>query len=175
MTNQLVISALGEDKPGIVKTVSKNILDCGGNIAESHMSVLGGEFALMILVTGEENVLTSIESRLSTLQDTLGLTVIAKRTRKSLTPKDGRPYKIEIISMDHPGIVHNVTDYLAQHNINVEELETDSYAAPHTGTPMFSLNIQIAIPGSMNVSEFRKNFSRFCDDLNLDVMFEAHR
>lgn len=175
MMKQLVVSALGEDKPGIVKSLAKYILDCAGNIAESHMSVLGGEFALMMLVTGDEETLDKIESGLSNISDSLGLTLITKYTQKPIAKTEGVPYKIEIIAMDHPGIVHDVTDYLAQQRINVEELQTDSYAAPHTGTPMFSLNLEITIPGSINIAEFRKNFRRFCDDLNLDVNFEAHK
>lgn len=175
MIDQLVISALGEDKPGIVKSLSKCILDCGGNIAESHMTVLGGEFALMTLVTGDNSTLERIESKINSLKETLGLTLISKRTRNKAEARVGAPYKISIIAMDHPGIVHDVTDYLARQQINVEELQTDSYAAAHTGTPMFSLEIEIAIPGSTNVAEFRKNFARFCDDLNLDVSFEARK
>jgi len=175
MTHQLVISAMGEDKPGIVKAVSKYILDCGGNIAESQMSILGGEFVLMTLVTGEALVLEKIESGLLSLTDPMGLTVIAKHTKPKVAKLEGVPYKIEIIAMDHPGIVHDVTDYLAKHGVNVQELATDSYAAPHTGTPMFALNIEIAIPSMVNVAEFRRSFNEFCDDMNLDVNLEARK
>lgn len=175
MTHQLVISALGEDKPGIVKSVSKYILDCGGNIAESHMSVLGGEFALMTLVTGEQAVLDKIESGLSSLAESMGLTVITKHTQPLAIKRQGVPYKVEIIAMDHPGIVHDVTDYLVQQGINVQELETDSYAAPHTGTPMFALNLEIAIPAEISIADFRRSFNEFCEAINLDVNFEARK
>ncbi|MDX1810539.1 MAG: ACT domain-containing protein [Gammaproteobacteria bacterium] len=175
MTYQLVISALGEDQPGIVKSVSKYILDCGGNIVESHMSVLGGEFALMVLVSGETSALQAIESGLPEVAEAMNLTLICKHTTPQTEKAQGVPYGIEIIAMDHPGIVHVVTDYLAKQRINVEELSTDSYAAPHTGTPMFALNVEIAIPAATNISEFRKNFTNFCDDLNLDVNFEARK
>ncbi len=175
MTEQLVISALGEDKPGIVKSLSKCVLDCGGNIAESHMTVLGGEFALMALVTGEPAALDRIEEDLLALKTALSLILISKRTRGKVNGTAGVPYNIAIISMDHPGIVHNVTDYLSEHQINVETLQTNSYAAAHTGTMMFSLDIAITLPSTANIAEFRKHFSHFCDDLNLDVSFTARK
>lgn len=175
MTDQLVISALGEDKPGIVNALSKSILDAGGNIAESHMMVLGGEFSLMVLVNAASSKLADIEAAIQDVKQQWQLTLIAKRTRSKFQEKEGLPYKISIVAMDHPGIVHQVTDFLAQHQINVEELQTDSYAAAHTGTPMFSMDISVALPSSTNLAEFRKNFTAFCDELNLDVTFEARK
>jgi len=63
MNKNLVISALGNDKPGIVNELSKTILDQGGNISESRMTVLGGEFAMMLLVTGSEDCIDNIISK----------------------------------------------------------------------------------------------------------------
>ena len=169
MLNYIVISALGQDRPGIVKEVSKTILDCGGNITESRMSVLGDEFALMVMVTGADQTIAAVEEALNSLKKKLDLTIISKKTSKRTAQQAKIPYKIEIISMDHPGIVHNVTDYLSAKHINVEELSTNSYSAAHTGTPMFSLDINITIPDNINVSNFKKEFTAFCDELNLDV------
>ena len=64
MSKNLVISALGNDKPGIVNALSKAILDQGGNISESRMTVLGGEFAMMLLVSGTQECIDNIISKL---------------------------------------------------------------------------------------------------------------
>ena len=171
--HQIVISALGEDKPGIVKSLSKFVFDCGGNIAESHMSILGGEFALMMLVSGDDRTLDKIASGIDGISDSLNLTTIVKRTSSVAGDNKARPYRIEIIAMDNPGIVHEVTDFLANYDINVQELETDCYAAAHTGTPMFAPAIDVAIPVVVNIAEFRNSLNEFCDDMNLDVSLEA--
>ncbi|HDO34642.1 MAG TPA: glycine cleavage system protein R, partial [Chromatiales bacterium] len=52
MNNLLVVSALGQDRPGIVNELSLAILNCGCNIEDSRMTVLGGEFAVILLVSG---------------------------------------------------------------------------------------------------------------------------
>lgn len=175
MTKNLVISALGNDKPGLVNQLSKNILDQGGNISESRMMVLGGEFAIMLLVTGNQDCINNINSKLKEIGNTLGLTIIAKETQPQESKQKRLPYQITVVSMDHPGIVHNITDFLSSRNLNVEEIETKTYPAAHTGTPMFSLEMTISVPADDSVKILRDEFIIFCDDLNLDASLESKR
>ncbi len=74
--------------------------------------------------------------------------------------------------MNHPGIVNAVTDFFASRNINIESLSTDTYAAAHTGTPMFSLDMVVEIPVGEKILELRQAFKAFCDDLYIDVSLE---
>jgi len=171
----LVISALGKDRPGIVNTLSKAILDCGCNITNSRMAVLGGEFALILLINGAENAVAAMQKQLPTLEERLQLTVIAKTTAPRAAEQRWVPYRIRVVAMDHPGIVHPITEFFSAHKINIEELETETYAAPHTGTTMFSLLMTVAVPAAVSVSQLRETFIDFCDDLNLDASFEAAR
>ena len=175
MTNNLVISALGNDKPGLVNELSKAILDHGGNITESRMMVLGGEFAIMLRVTGNQECISNINSNLETMGKTLGLTLIAKETKPQLSDQKRLPYQVTVVSMDHPGIVHNITDFLSSRNLNIEEIETKTYPAAHTGTPMFSLDMIISVPADNSVRGLRDEFIVFCDDLNLDASLESKR
>jgi len=170
--SQIVISALGQDKPGIVNTLSKTVLDCGGNISDSRMTRLGDEFAMIMLVECPETIVSTIENAVQALQENEGLTITSKKT----TLKAQKPhmlYQANVVCMDQPGIVHQITDYLAQQHINIEELDTGSYAAAHTGAPMFALDMTISIPASVNTAEFKQNFLSFCDELNLDAVVDA--
>lgn len=174
MPHHLVISAVGRDRPGIVNQLSQAIVAADGNIADSRMSVLGGEFALMLLVSGEEAAITALEAQLPTLQDSLNLTLVSRRTQ-ARAQAGGVPYHVEVVSMDHPGIVRDVAEFFSSRQINIEELATHTYPAAHTGTPMFALNMTISVPPSLSVSATRKAFSQFCDDLNLDGDLEPVR
>ena len=77
--------------------------------------------------------------------------------------------------MDHPGIVHPITEFFSRQKINIEELETETYAAPHTGTTMFALWMTVAVPDSVSIAQLRETFIDFCDELNLDASFETAR
>ncbi len=175
MNNNLVISALGTDKHGIVNKLSKAILEYGGNITESHMMVLGGEFSMMLLVSGNHDCIENINSNLEELGKSLGLTLIAKETQLHDSDKTHLPYQVSVVSMDHPGIVHDISDFLSSHNLNIEEIETKTYPAAHTGTPMFSLDMTISVPANSSVRALRDEFILFCDDLNLDASLETKR
>lgn len=172
MNNLLVISALGDDRPGIVNDLSASILEYGCNISDSRMSVLGGEFALILLVSGSWDAVAKLESALPGLGQKMGLVISLKQTEKRKSDAPLIPYDIEVVSMDHAGIVHAVADFMAAHKINIETMDTQTYAAAHTGTPMFSLNLRISIPGDMHIATVRDEFTEFCDDLNLDAVME---
>ena len=171
----LVITALGKDQPGIVNTLSKLALDSGCNITNSRMAVLGGEFAVILLVNGTADAVAAMQKRLPALEEQLQLTIIAKPTAPRAVEQYWIPYRVEVVAMDHPGIVHPITQFFSAQKINIEELETETYRAPHTGATMFSLLMTVAVPASVPISELRETFFEFCDRLNVDGSFEAVR
>lgn len=172
MNNYLVITALGSDRPGIVNELAKNITEHECNIEDSRMSVLGGEFAVMLLVSGNWNTIAKLQDQMPSLEEKLGMTITAKSTESRRSSKKILPYAVEVISLDHPGIVNNLANFFSSRNINIEEMSTSSYAAAHTGTAMFSVHIEVGIPANMSISELRETFMDFCDNLNLDAVLE---
>ncbi|MCK4951136.1 MAG: glycine cleavage system protein R [Gammaproteobacteria bacterium] len=172
MTKHLVITALGEDKPGIVNEITKALKENGCNLEDSRMSVLGGEFALILMASGNWNTIAKLESQLSALQDRLGMHIFSKHTEPRKVQKNIMPYSADVISMDHPGIVHNLSGFFSDKKINIEELATSTYSGAHTGTPMFSVHMEVGVPSETNIAELREAFMDFCDNLNLDAVLE---
>lgn len=136
------------------------------------MTVLGGEFAILLLVQGNWNTLTKLEMQLKRLEQALGLTIVAKRTEGRAPAGDVLPYAVEVVAINQPGIVHHLAGFFASRSINIEDMVTRSYSAPHTGTPMFSVNLAIGIPANTHIALLREEFLDFCDDLNLDAVLE---
>ncbi len=173
--NYLVITASGEDQVGLVDQLSIQIAKNGCNIEESRMAVLGEQFAIIMLLSGPWNALSKLEGQLELLGDQLGLTIIHKRTRQREQKQPVLPYSIEVVAMDHPGIVRNLAAFFSKNGINIEELQTDTYPAPHTGTSMFSVIMTVGIRADVHIPTLRGNFLDYCDDLNLDASFEPAR
>ena len=167
-----MISALGEDKPGIIDELSRCIMSSGCGIADSRMTVLGGDFAILMLVDGNWNSLAKLETQLQPLEERLGLTITARRTSPKEPRRDLLPYGIDVAAMDQPGIVHNLARFFSQRQINIQEMVTSSYAAAHTGTPMFTVHMTVDIPASLQISALREEFMDVCDQLNLDAVME---
>jgi len=171
----LVITASGEDKVGLVDQLSSKITESGCNIEESRMAVLGGQFALIILLSGPWNALSKLEGQMESMGDQLGLSIIHKRTQKRDRTQPAIPYEIDVVAMDHPGIVRDLAAFFSKNGINIEELQTDTYPAPHTGTSMFSVTMTVGIQAGVHIPTLRGNFLDYCDDLNLDASFEPAR
>lgn len=172
MENFLVITALGRDKPGIVDKLTETVANCSCNVVDSRMTVLGGEFAVILMVSGKWNELTKLEDALQALCEPLDLTITCKRTESNKTAKDMMPYSVEVISIDHPGIVYELAHFFSSRNINIQELNTTRYAAAHSGTPMFAMQITANIPAKTRVGALRDEFLDFCESQNMDATIE---
>ena len=155
--------------------LSSKVAESGCNIEESRMAVLGEQFAIIMLLSGPWNALSKLEGQMELLGDQLGLTIIHKRTQQREQAQPAVPYRVEVVAMDHPGIVRNLAAFFSKNGINIEELQTDTYPAPHTGTSMFSVIITVGIRADIHIPTLRENFLDYCDDLNLDATFEPAR
>ncbi len=175
MQEYLVISAIGEDKPGIINALSKEATRNQCNILDTRMTVLGGEFALLMMISGQPAAIESAAGALSAAADKLGLTTILKRTQPRKASTSSRPYRVEVVAIDHPGIVTEIAGFFSSRDMNIEEMETGAYAAAHTGTPMFSLEMTVNIPGTVAVAGLKDAFIAFCDERNLDATIEPRR
>jgi len=170
--NQLVLSALGKDKPGIIDEIANTVLNSGCTIFDSRMAVLGGDFALLLQVGGNWSNLAKLENQLEGLQERLGLTIISRRASEQEATGDRLPYGVDVVALDQPGIVHNLARFFSARQINIQEMVTSSYAAPYSGTQMFSVHMTVHVPASTHISTLREEFMEFCDNLNLDALIE---
>lgn len=172
MSNFLVISALGQDRPGLVAELTDTIHTAGCNVEESRMSILGGEFAIIMMVSGAWNNLAKLEDALRPLQDRLEMIITSKRTEDREFTEQSIPYTVEVVAIDHPGIVQQIAGFFSKRNINIHDLFTTSHRAAHTGTPMFTLSMTVEIPAATHISSLRDQFMEFCERLNLDAIME---
>jgi glycine cleavage system transcriptional repressor len=168
----IVISALGSDRTGLVYDLTRVVLDCNGNIVDSRMSALGTEFAMLLLVSGNWHTLAKLETELKKLGDSSGLTISVRRTEQRAARRDVVTYSVDVVCLDQPGIVHNLAGFFSSRGIDISELSTRSYAAAHTGAPMFSVQMVVHIPAKIHIAALREEFMDLCDQLNLDAILE---
>lgn len=174
MKDYAVLTAVGADRPGLVDAVSKFILDNGCNIDDSRMAVLGGEFAMLILIDGAAQAIDKVLNGTSVISQSSGLHVQCHRTRSpGESAHSGTiPYRLEAYSMDHPGIVHRLASYLAERKINIRALDTRLTHAPVTGLPLFSLHAIVDVPSQENVMELRQSLEKIGAQQNIDVVIK---
>ena len=164
-----VLTAVGEDRVGIVDDLSSLVAAQGCNIEESRMAVLGGEFAIIMLVSGTPGELETLAGIAPARGAELRLRLDTRLTRAPRTEGAGRPYLLETVSLDAPGIVHAVAEILSRHGVNIEDMETETASAPWTGAPMFRMRARVVVPRGTAVAELRQELEALELQRDLDI------
>jgi glycine cleavage system transcriptional repressor len=171
----LVLTAVGPDRPGIVSELSALIHRAGANVEDSRMAVLGGEFALLMLVSGTEQALARTTGIAADHASELGLAVMHRSTTGPRRGGNALPYLLRVSGFDRPGIVQAITSVLARRRVNVSSLDSRLAYAAESGTPLFVLEAALEVPSETVLSELRRELGAKCDEENLDFTFEARR
>jgi glycine cleavage system transcriptional repressor len=164
-----VLTAIGPDRVGIVDDLSGAVSSAGCNIEESKMAVLGGEFAVIMLASGTASAVDALARSLPGIGEKLSLHIECRLTSHPRPAEKGRPYLLEAVSLDTPGIVHSVTAILRGHGINIEDLDADTAAAPWTGAPMFRLKAHLVIGASVSVARLKEELFNLQQEHDLDI------
>ena len=127
---------------------------------------------MLLLVSGNWHTLAKLETELKKLSDATGITVSLRRTEQRAPRKDVVTYSVDVVCLDQPGIVHNLAGFFSSRGIDIAELNTRSYAAAHTGAPMFSVQMVVHVPAKIHIAALREEFMDLCDQLNLDAILE---
>ena len=133
---------------------------------------MGDQFSLMALLSGSWDAIAKIEALLPRLESELGINFVGHRANSREPARDSMPYAVEVIAVDQVGIVHQIAQFFAHREINIEDMFSGNYTAQHTGTRMFSLHMTISIPTDISIAAMRSEFMDFCDQLNLDAIME---
>jgi glycine cleavage system transcriptional repressor len=168
-TGFVVLTAVGPDRVGIVDDISGAVSGAGCNIEESKMAVLGGEFAVIMLVSGPAGSVEAMTRSLPSLGVKLGLLVGCHPTHEPRAEEKGRPYLLKAVSLDTPGIVHSVTAILRRHEVNIEEMSTETAAAPWTGAPMFRLTTHLVVGPSVSIGSLKAELAHLQQQLDVDI------
>ena len=174
MNTYIVITAIGADRPGLVDEISSFLAARAINIEDSRMAVLGGEFAVILLAAGAPGVVEKLAGELHALEKKTGLTVHARKTTapNERKIKPSMPHRLTATSMDHPGIVNEITRILHNRDVNIESMETRVVNAPLSGAPIFRMKCIINIPFEMKMTTIRKELEKLGDRMDIDIEIE---
>jgi glycine cleavage system regulatory protein len=167
MRTSLILTVLGDDKPGIVEQLSDRILAAGANWEESRMAHLAGKFAGLLRVSVDAGRAEALAESLKSL-DAGGLTVVVAPSGDS-APGPLRTMLLELLGNDHPGIIRDISRVLAQHQVNIEELETNVTSAPMTGEPLFRARARLRIPAATTLDSLVAVLEALAGELMVDL------
>ena len=163
--------AIGPDRPGIVSTVSAFLAERGCNLEDSKMSVLGEDFSLAVLFSGEKNCVDKAQADIKILEKLAGLTTLLKDTKNPGNSRKASAlnYKLEAFGVDHNGIVTEITAVLHKNKINVENMETYLEEPSASGTPVFHMSVKITLPSDLPLIRLKEELTKVEAKQNLKI------
>lgn len=169
-----VLTAMSNDRPGIVEDIASIITKHQGNWVKSAMTRLGGQFAGIVQYTVEADHAEALAQELKGL-DGKGITISLEMDDQAEKPErqpGGEMAMIELTGLDHPGIVRDITGLLAGKNVTIEDLETGIFPASMAGEPMFFAKARVRLPQGLTLDELSAAAEAIAQDIMVDIKLE---
>jgi glycine cleavage system regulatory protein len=170
MTKQLILSFVADDRPGLVDLLSGAIAESGGNWLESRMAHMAEKFAGIVRVElADANAAASLETRLASLEKQ-GIRVSVSQAHSAAKP--GAAALIELVGLDHPGIVREITHCLASRSVSIETMDTYTEAAPMGGGILFHARMEVSFPPGLDQAGLRGELEQVAAELMVDLAMQ---
>lgn len=164
----LVLTLIGADRPGIVEALAAPIAAHGGNWLESRMARLAGRFAGILRVEVPPDQVAALSAALTALEGR-GLRVVVETAGAAEGAAGRRTMDLDLVGLDRPGIVREISHALAAHGVNIEELTTDRAPAPMSGEQLFHARARVHLPREADLAALRTQLERLAGDLMVEV------
>lgn len=171
MAQNMVLTVIARDRPGLIKALSETISLHAGNWIDSSMARLGGEFAGILRISVPDENVIGLETELGGLGEA-GIWVTIRRddANGDLARTKGRHMRIVLTGVDHPGIVHEVSAALASLDVSIDELHSRIFSGSMSGEAMFEANADVVLPVGLDEDHLRDTL----EDLANDLVVELH-
>src|SRR5262245_2914004 len=177
MKRLFALSAIGHDRPGIVADLAELIFECDCNLEDSRMTLLGNEFAVLLLLSSQN---PEVEQRLSAackrLEWEKRLSVFFRPLEGPIVPMDERPGRLLeciVSGVDKAGIVARIARTLADQRANIEDLRTELRPEPESGTPIYTMRLLMRVPPDVDPKALRERLERAAAELRVDLIVNA--
>lgn len=162
----LILGVMSEDRAGILNELSEVITKHGGEWTESKMVTMGGKFAGILTVELSCQMQDAFTDELTQLAEQ-GIRVWVERVEAHV--EDARQeFYVEMVGQDRPGIIREITHFLAQRGINLEALESKIESASMSGEVLFFGTAVLQVPVTMSLPSLQNDFEDLANEMMID-------
>jgi len=169
------VTIISKDRPGIVADTTEVLYRLGCNIEDSSCTMLGGDFAMILIVTHEKPFAKSrLSDEFKLLQEKTGLAVHLRMLHEdeiTHAKDEGELCLISVYGSDQPGIVYRVTRALADSHVNITDLNTRLIGTKEE--PVYVLMLEAILPAGMSVDDTSAMLESLRNELNVEIGVRA--
>jgi glycine cleavage system regulatory protein len=163
----VVLTVIGDDRPGLVSALSGPISAHGGSWERAQLSRLEGKFAGIVVASVPSAAYDALVTELAAL-DSSGLQVVVERT-DAPAAEPTVALTLELLGDDRPGIVAEISSALAEREVSIEELTTDVREAPMAGGLLFEARAVLVAPAGAALEELKAVLEALGDELMVEL------
>lgn len=162
----LILTAFGIDQPGLISLLSGIVAECDGNIEESRMLRMGEDFVMVILISLPEGKKLKLEEK---IKQNTQLVIYLHETTRMADDDNHFVRSLILTGADNEGIVHSLTKFLAEMQVNIDTLESYLSNAPVSGTPLFNLCCSLEIPKKIESRKLKDGLKELAQKLGVNI------
>lgn len=170
---QLVVTAIGEDKPGMVSKLTQMVSETNCNIIDSRIAIMGNEFSFIMLLEGDLAAISRVEYLLPSLGVELGLLTMMKRTQKNKQKNYSAGYTLAYSGPDKPGTLSKVTRIMAEHQVNIAALKSDTIE--QDTIEIMRSELEINVTEAVDICRFKLELENLFAELGVEHILKRIR
>ena len=173
MENRYIMTAFGKDRTGIVADVTRLLFDSDCNLEDTSMSMLADEFTLSLLFSCNNPKIEELlakDCRRLELDKGISAFVRPLKEQQQKLQKGFKTCTLHIEGLDQAGIVYKTSQFLADHQLNIIQLNSTAMASPESGATIYSMDIHILVPEEIALDQIEDELSEVADQLHVDIL-----
>jgi glycine cleavage system transcriptional repressor len=175
MQQYLALTAIAPQNSPVLYHIAEICGQYNCQIVESRFSHSGQHQIMMMYISGSWNNIAKIESPILSLGNQEGMLLKLTRTEIQGAQPTFLPYVVHITATSSSQTLSHVLSFFANNQVNVHDLNVQQYTANRTQAQMQTIAMTVLLPADTHLAELRENFILFCDEYNLDAIFEPDR
>ncbi|MGB2757181.1 MAG: ACT domain-containing protein [Acidimicrobiia bacterium] len=153
--SRCVVFTVGADRPGIVAAVTDVLARNGANLEDCAMSQLSGQFAMVLVVSAPAERAADLAAHVRSATAEFQLDVHVRPIADGVSPSE-TTHLASVYGADRPGIVRDVSGWLAGHGINIRDLETHVLGSE---PPTYAMLIEVSLPHDVSSAVLASAFA----------------
>jgi glycine cleavage system transcriptional repressor len=172
VATRFVITAVGDDRPGIVAAFTGALLPLAVNLEDTAMTLLEGQFAMVLVVSVPEGGVDRLRTALEDVERSFGLMTYVREVAGPTAESTGRECALTVYGADHPGIVHRVTETLARRGVNIIDLAT-RVIGRDGANPVYAMLLDLRVPDDVDDASLGADLDAVALELGVDCTFRV--
>ena len=167
------ISVVGRDEPGIIAAITKVLYDVECNLADASMSVLNGNFAMVLVVETPKSLDGArLRHELSLITPRFDVLASVQEINRSAvsSASDAERVLVSVYGSDRPGIVHGVTSLIAASGSNIVDMRTQQSSGER---PLYLMSIEVEVAAGLDQKMMKQRLDGLAREFQVEVGVQA--